>query len=95
MNSLRTNPIREAIASGEFQRALSLWNELTAELRDEIGRGACTQGSITETMELTAWSRDVLLCERAHLQSQLSTMWVASQYGPADWETSSCLRTTL
>jgi hypothetical protein len=95
MNSQRTNPIREAIASGEFHRALFLWNEFTAQIRDEIGRGICTQDSITETAELMTWSRGVVLCERAHLQSQLTTMWVASQYGPAEWGTPSCLRTNL
>ena len=95
MISQRTKPIREAIASGEFDRAMDLWNEFTTLLREEIGRGTCTQASMSETADLLAWSRGVVLCERAHAQSQLTTMWVASQYGPADVCSPSCGRVAL
>jgi hypothetical protein len=79
----RTNSIREAIASGEFERAMLLWGEFASQIADEIGRGICTDATMKETAELVAWSRGVVLCERAHAQSQLTTMWVASQYGSA------------
>jgi hypothetical protein len=84
MTTQRTNPIREAIACGEFQRAMLLWGEFTSQIGDEIGRGTCTGTTLEETAELVAWSRGVVLCDRAHAQSQLTTMWVASQYGSAD-----------
>jgi hypothetical protein len=91
----RTDPIRQAVASGEFQRAALLWNEYAAGIREEIGRGTCTQARMAEAGELLEWSCGVALCERAHARSQLDTIWVASQYGPADSPTPSCFRASL
>lgn len=95
MDNQRTDPIRQAVAAGEFHRATLLWNEYVTEIREEIGRGTCTQARMVETAELLEWSRGVVLCDRAHAQSQLTTMWVASQYGPADSPPASCVRANL
>jgi hypothetical protein len=84
MDSQRTDPIRQAVASGEYQRATLLWNEYVAGIREEIGRGTCTRARMEETAQLVEWSRRVVLCNRARAQGQLTTIWVASQYGPAD-----------
>jgi hypothetical protein len=95
MGRQNTDPIRHAVASGEFHRATLLWNEYVAEVLEEINRGTCTQARMAETAELVEWSRGVVLCDRAHAQSQITTMWVASQYGPADSPPASCFRTSL
>jgi hypothetical protein len=91
MDNQHIDPIRRAVASGEFHQATLLWNEYVVEIREEIGRGTCTQARMTETAELVEWSRGVVLCDRAHAQGQLTTIWVASQYGPADSPPPSCL----
>jgi hypothetical protein len=95
MDNQRTNPIRQAVASGEFHRAAMLWNEYVNETREEINRGTCTQARMAETAELVEWSRRVALCDRAHAQGQLTTIWVASQYGPADLPQASYFRASL
>jgi hypothetical protein len=95
MDNQRTDPIRQAVASGEFHRATLLWNEYVAEIREEIGRGACTQARMAETAELVEWSRVAVLCDRAHVQGQLTTIWVASQYGPTDLPPPSFVRANL
>lgn len=95
MGQQRTDPIRQAIASGEFDWATVLWSSYVNEIIDEINRGTCTQACMEETTELLEWSRSVVLCDRAHGQNQLSTIWVASQYGPGDSSADSFFRTSL
>jgi hypothetical protein len=95
MDNQRTDPIRQAVAAGEFQQAMLLWDEYATNLRAEIGRGACTHARMAEAAELVEWSRGVLLCDRAHAQGRLTTIWVASQYDPPDAPSASCVRTNL
>jgi hypothetical protein len=95
MEHQRTDPIREAVAAGEYQRATVLWNEYVTEVLEEINRGTCTQAVMEETAELLEWSRGVVLCDRARAQSQLTTLWVASQYGPTDSPRACCFRASL
>jgi hypothetical protein len=96
MDNQSTNSIREAVASGEFDRATILWNEYATRIREEIRRGTCTAGRMAEAGELVRWSRQVVLCDRARAQAQLNTIWVASRYGPAvDPPSPSCFRAKL
>jgi hypothetical protein len=95
MDNHRTEPIHQAVASGEFERATRLWNEYAAGIREEIGRGSCSQARMAEMVELVEWSRRVVLCDRARAQGQLTTIWVASQYGPSDVPLASSFRTSL
>ncbi|MBZ5621886.1 MAG: hypothetical protein LAQ69_24645 [Acidobacteriia bacterium] len=95
MKNQRTDPIRQAVAAGEFHRATLLWNEYAAGIREEIGRGACTEARMAEAGELLEWSRGVALCDRAHAQSQLTSMRVAAQYGPADTPLARFVRASL
>jgi hypothetical protein len=95
MDNQPTDPIRQAVASGEFQRATLLWNEYAARIREEIARGICTEARMAEAGELVEWSRRVVLCDRARAQGQLTTIWVASQYGPANSPDASGLRASM
>jgi hypothetical protein len=95
MDHQRSDPIRQAVACGEFHRAALLWNEYVTEIREEIGQGTCTEARMAETAELVEWSRRVVLCDRAHAQGQLATIWVASQYDPDDLPRPSCFRASL
>ena len=73
-------PIREAVASGEFQRAECLWKEYVSGLREELERGALTEAALEEMRELVEWSRVTLLCSRAHAQGRLGGLHIAGAY---------------
>ena len=76
-----TPAIREAVASGEFERAQRLWTGYMAILSDEVRQGSFRESRLTEASELLEWSRRVVLCARAHAQDQLNSLHVAEQYG--------------
>jgi hypothetical protein len=77
--------IRHAVNSGEFDRAQVLWNQCVAGLSEELSNGRLSAARLAEVHELVEWSRTVVLCERAHLQSKLNRMQselrVTSEYG--------------
>jgi hypothetical protein len=74
------HPIREAIASGEFGRAQSLWSERANSLADELRSGTLTAARLEEVRHLVEWSRTAVLCERAHLLRQLNSLHIATEY---------------
>ena len=80
MRDGRANPIREAIASEEYERAMQLWTELTVQVSKEIIDGTCTAATMSEICDLVAWSRNIVACDLPHLQSQLTALWVGSRY---------------
>lgn len=80
MPTLPLEPIRQAVNSGEFDRAWLLWNELAAGLEEELHNRSLTAARLAEVNELIAWSRSVVLCDRAHIQDQLNSMHVAGEY---------------
>ena len=75
-----TEPIRQAVASGEFQKAQLLWNGYAARLCEELRNGPVSEARLVEVRELVEWSRRVVLCARAHAQSRLDSMLVAQTY---------------
>ncbi|MGA2269373.1 MAG: hypothetical protein ABSH44_12960 [Bryobacteraceae bacterium] len=80
MDGQLREPIRQAVASGEFQKALLLWNGYAALLREELLKGSFTAARLAETRDLVEWSRRVVLCARAHAQGRISSMRVAQAY---------------
>jgi len=90
MQRLSLQPIREAISSGEFQRAQLLWDFSAARLTEEFENGGFTQPRLAEIRELVEWSRTAFLCDRAHMQDQLrrlqAELRVASGYHSPDPE---------
>jgi hypothetical protein len=85
MDGYLTEPIRQAIASRQFQKAQLLWNDYAALLRQELAKGSVTAARMAEMRELVEWSRRAVLCFRAHAQSRLDSMRdsmrVARAYG--------------
>ena len=71
MQPLSFDPIREAINSGELERAGLLWDAFASGLAGEYAAGRLTPARMAEIRELVAWSRTVFLCDQAHLQDQL------------------------
>ncbi|MCX6627570.1 MAG: hypothetical protein NTW28_08075 [Candidatus Solibacter sp.] len=80
MPQLPLEPIRQAVNSGEFDRAQFLWNQCAAGLAEELRTGSLSAARLSEVRELVEWSRLVVLCERAHMQDQLNSLHVAGEY---------------
>jgi hypothetical protein len=95
MDGHPTEPIRQAVASGEFQKALLLWNGYAALLREELRNGSLTDARLADVRELVEWSRLVVLCGRAHTQSRLDSMRVAQTYDQSRSEPAAIIQTSL
>ena len=74
MDGHLTEPIRQAIACREFQKAQLLWDGYAALLREEMPKGSVTAARMAEMRELVEWSRRAVLCFRAHTQSRIDSM---------------------
>jgi hypothetical protein len=95
MDTPRTNQIRKAVVSADWPAALRLWEVYAAEIREEIGRGTCSQARMAEAREFLDWAGRVVLCARAQTQNRLNTIFVAKQYGPSPSRPPSFLRASL
>jgi hypothetical protein len=99
MDGPPTEPIRQAIAAGEFQKAQLLWDGYAALLRQEMPKGSVTAARMAEMRELVEWSRRAVLCFRAHTQSRLDSMrdsmCVARAYGGPRSRRPAIVRTSL
>jgi hypothetical protein len=73
-------PIRQAVASGEFQKALTLWEEHARRLLQELRSGTFTSEKLAETRDLVEWCRTTALCARSHAQARLNRVRAAQQY---------------
>jgi len=73
-------PIRRAVASGEFLKALALWQEHARQLRQEVRNGTLTREKLAEARDLVEWCRVTALCARSHAQAQLNRIGAARQY---------------
>jgi hypothetical protein len=79
MNPEAAAAIRRVFASGEFTKALKLWNAYAAELRQTIaGKGA--EAALAEAGELVEWARIEGKCLHAHTAAKLNETRVASRY---------------
>ncbi len=83
MQQLWLEPIRLAIASGEFELALRLWNDYAEGLAAALNEGRLSGDRLREVGEIVEWTRSVVLATRAHLSAQLNSLRVAEGYEPA------------
>jgi len=72
--------IRQAIASRQFPLAERLWTAYMTRLREQLKNGQLTEAHLREARELLNWSREVVLCMRAHAQSRLGSLHIAQAY---------------
>jgi hypothetical protein len=79
MDNLPESRIREAMASGEFERAQQLWNTYMVQLEEEVRQGSAIR--LERVRDLMEWSRGVALCARQHAQDRLNSLLVAAEYG--------------
>ena len=85
MDNHWTVGIRQAVAAGEYERALRLWNDYTAQLRQDLRGGSLSRDEMEEVSRLVAWSREVALCARARVLDELNSLCVAARYGAPDF----------
>jgi len=72
--------IREAIACEDYGTALREWNGYAARLGDDFRRGLVSAERMAEVREVFEWSRNTLLCARAHDLARLNAMRAAAAY---------------
>ena len=80
MDNLPETHIREAVASGEFNRAQQLWGAYMIQLEDELSQGSFTETKLAQVRELMEWSRSAALCARRHAQDRLNSLLIAAEY---------------
>lgn len=95
MSAERTSEMRNAVAAGDWPAVLRLWDVYAGGIREELGRGTCTQARLTEAREFLDWAERVALCARAQAQNRLNTIHVARQYDPEPSRRPPSLRTSL
>ena len=76
MTEPSAEPVRRAIAAGDFAHALDLWNGYVAALAE----GNLTRTSLAEAADLVAWSRPFLLRGRDYAAARLRALHVAGAY---------------
>ena len=83
MDKTLVDQFREAVSSGEFQRASQIWNAYAAERLMEARCGCGDR--LPEMRELLEWTRTVIICARAQalrsLRTRLTEVHAASAYG--------------
>jgi hypothetical protein len=77
MKEASLEPVRRAIAVGDFAHALELWNGYAAALAG----GKPTDAKLAEAAELIDWSRPFLLRGHEHAAVRLRAPHVAGAYG--------------
>jgi len=80
MKPVPLETIRQAVMCGEFSRAQFLWEECVAGLTGELSAGSLTAAKLAEVRELVEWSRNLVMCRRAHLQDRINSLHVAGEY---------------
>jgi hypothetical protein len=74
--------IREAVSSGEYERASQLWSLYAEERFAEVHRGCGDK--LPEMRELMEWTRVVVLCARAQalrtIRTRLTEVHAADAY---------------
>jgi len=73
--------IRQAVASGEFERARQLWEAYMLQLEAQVRQGSFTAIQLAQVRDLVEWSRGVALCARQHAQDRLNSLLIAAEYG--------------
>jgi hypothetical protein len=78
MSTARTDEMRKAVASGDWQAAMRLWDAFAACIGEEIGRRKCTAARLSEAREFLDWAQRTVLCARAQSQYRLNAIQAAN-----------------
>jgi len=91
----RTDPVRLAVVSGEFEKALRLFSAYAEELAGEIRSGSVAESRLLEMRDLVEWARCAALAARARAQNCLNTIHVAQTYEQPDSPAEARIRADL
>jgi len=80
MDDATADTIRDAVAAGDYARALGLWERYAARAHERAGQGLLTAEELSEVLGLVEWSRRVVVCARAHGRDELCRLQVAVEY---------------
>lgn len=72
--------IRDAVASGEFAKAKTLWVQLGDRLRHEFAGRMLSAARLRQTRELLEWCRIMAIADRARCQQRLNQLAVSGRY---------------
>ena len=85
MDGKSADLIRKAVSSGEFPKAMLLWEEHVRRLSEEMRSGFVPHSRLDETRDLVEWARLVALSARAHVLERIDNTRtitrVAAAYG--------------
>ena len=81
--------IREAVSSGEFEKARRLWVEYGNKFRQDLRRGTVPRSRLEEARQLAEWTRSTALCARAFARDRLAQIAVSRRYDRAPRESRS------
>ena len=80
MEDKQTSAIREAISSGEYKKAQSLWSEYVNGLRAQLRTGTLSRREFEQAGELLEWARLAVRCAQSHLRERLANVEVTGAY---------------
>jgi hypothetical protein len=66
--------IRDAMASGELEKAQSLWNDYACLLGKQLDNRLLPESRLQEAGELVEWARQMTLAQKAHLRDSLNDL---------------------
>jgi hypothetical protein len=66
--------IRDAIASGELEKAQLLWGEYAGWLGKQLDNHLLLKSRLSEAGELVEWARQMTLAHKAHLRDSLNDL---------------------
>ncbi len=75
--------IREAVASGDFEKARLLWIEYGERFRENAARGPISLKCMAEARDLAEWTRVTTMCARSFARDRLARISVSRRYSSA------------
>ena len=80
MHDVLTSSIRRAVASGEFAKAQTLWEDYTERLNAELRAGPVSSAWLAEMEQLAEWCRTATLAARSQAQDMLNALAASRKY---------------
>jgi hypothetical protein len=80
------DPIRAAVAGGDYAAARRLFDDYAGALREKALGGTLDGQSLQEILELIEWTRQTALAGRSHLEARIQSLreevYVSRAYAP-------------
>jgi hypothetical protein len=87
--------MRKAVAEGDWQSVLRLWEAYSGGLLEEIGHRTCSAARMAEARDFLEWAQRIVLCSRAQAQAYLDRIHAAQKYAAQPLPPRPSLQTSL